>query len=58
MNKLCFFWRLFFQNKDRRNFEFLMNQIFGQRFTMFEKLRYRGQLLLKLQAVEVTTSFH
>ena len=30
-----------------------MNQIFGQSFIIFEKLRYRGQLLLKLQVVEV-----
>ena len=34
-----------------------MNQIFGQRFIMFEKLRYRGQLLLKLRAAEVATFF-
>ena len=35
-----------------------MNQIFGQRFIIFEKLRYMGQLLLKLRAVEVATSVH
>ena len=34
-----------------------MNQIFGQRFIIFEKCRYRSQLLLKLRAVEVPTSF-
>ena len=33
-----------------------MNQIFGQRFIIFEKCRYMGQLLLKLRAVEVATS--
>ena len=27
-----------------------MNQIFGQRFIILEKLKYRGQLLLKLSA--------
>ena len=35
-----------------------MNQIFRQRFIIFGKLRYKGQLLLKLRAVEVATSFH
>ena len=30
-----------------------MNQIFGQKFIIFGKLRYMGQLLLKLWAVEV-----
>ena len=35
-----------------------MNQIFGQRFVIFENLRYRGLLLLKLQAVEGATLFH
>ena len=58
MKNLCFFWRLLFQNKNCWHFEFLMNQIFRQRFIIFEKLRYRGQLLLKLRAVEVATSFH
>ena len=38
--------------------EFLMNQLFGQRFIIFEKVRCSGQLLLKLWAVEVATSFH
>ena len=38
--------------------EFLMKQIFGQRFIIFEKMRYRGQLLLKLRAIEVATSIH
>ena len=58
MKNLCFFWRLLSQNKNCLHFEFLMNQIFGQRFIRFERLRYRGQLLLKLRAVEVATSFH
>ena len=35
-----------------------MNQIFGQRFIIIEKVRYMGQLLLKLRAVEVATSIH
>ena len=35
-----------------------MHQIFGQRFIIFEKLRYRGQLFLKIQAVEVANEFH
>ena len=30
-----------------------MNQIFGQRFIIFEKLKYRGQLLLKLKVVKM-----
>ena len=29
--------------------------MFGQSFIIFEKLRYMGQLLLKLRAVEVAT---
>ena len=58
MKKLCFFQAVFFQNENCRHFEFSMNQIFGQSFIIFEKLRYRGRLLLKLQAVEVATSFH
>ena len=32
MKSLCFFWRLLFQNKNCWHFEFLMNQIFRQRF--------------------------
>ena len=43
-------------NKNWWHFEFLMNQIFGQRFIIFEKWRYRSQLLFKLRAVEVATS--
>ena len=34
-----------------------MNQIFWRGFIIFEKLRYRAQLLLKLRAVEVATLF-
>ena len=34
------------------------SQMFGQRFIIFEKLKYRSQLLLKLQAIEIATSFH
>ena len=34
-----------------------MNQIFVQKFIMFENVRYRGQLLLTLRAVEVTSRF-
>ena len=56
--KFRFFWRLFLQNKNCWHFEFLMNQISGQRFNIFEKWRYRSQLLLKLRAVEVATLFH
>ena len=51
-------WRLLFQKTNCWHLEYLMNQIFGQRFIILEKLRYRGQLLLKLRAVEVATSFH
>ena len=53
-----FFLRLLFRNKKCWHFKFLMNQISGQRFIIFEKLRYRGQFLLKLRAVEVATSIH
>ena len=53
-----FFWRLFFRKKNGRYFETLMNQIFGQRFIILEKMRYRSKLMLKLRAVEVLTSFH
>ena len=35
-----------------------MNQLFGERFNILEKVRYCGQLLLKLRPVEVATSFH
>ena len=34
-NKIVYFWRLYFQNKNCCHFEFLMNQIFGQRFIIF-----------------------
>ena len=44
MKNLLFFRWLLFQNKKCWYFEFLMNQIFGQRFIIFDKLRYRGQL--------------
>ena len=55
MKNLCFFGGLFLQNKI---FEFLMNQISGEIFSIFEKWSYSSQLLLKLRAVEVATSFH
>ena len=35
-----------------------MNQIIGQMFIIFEKWRYRSQLLLKLRPDEVATLFH
>ena len=35
-----------------------MNQIFGQNLGIFEKLEYMSQLLLKLRAVEIATSFY
>ena len=53
MKNLGFFWRLLFPKKDRWHLEFLMNQIFGQRFIILEKVRCSGQLFLKLRAVEV-----
>ena len=34
-----------------------MNQIFGQSFIIFAKLRYMGQILLKLRAVELLLPF-
>ena len=48
MKNLCFLWRLLFWKKNYWHLEFLKNQTFGQRFIIFEKLRYRGRLLLKL----------
>ena len=35
-----------------------MSQIFGQSLIIFQKLRYRCQVLLKVRAVEVGTSFY
>ena len=58
IKKLCFFGGSFFKVTFFWHFEFLMNQIFGQRFILFEKWRYRSQLLLKLRAAEVATLFH
>ena len=49
------FWRLLFQKTNCWHLEFLINQIFGQSFIIFEKLRYMGQLLLKLRADKVGT---
>ena len=56
--KICVFWRLLFQKTNCWHLKFFMNQIFEQRFIIFEKLRYMGQLLLKLRAVKVATSVH
>ena len=56
MKNLSFFWRLLFFKKNYWRLEFLTNQIFW--FIVFEKLSYRGQLLLKLRVIEVATSFH
>ena len=55
--KICVSLAIFFQNINCGHFEFWMNQIFGQSFIIFEKLRYRGLLvlLLKLRAAEVAT---
>ena len=59
MKNLCFFTVSFSQKKKNyRHLEFLMNQVFRQRFIIFEKLKYRAQLLLKLRAVKAATSFH
>ena len=56
--KLVFFDGSFFKWKNGWHLELLMNRIFGQRFIIFKKMRYRGQVLLKWWAVEVATSFH
>ena len=58
MKKLSFFWQLLFLKKNYWHFEFLINHIFGRRLIIFEKLRYRSELLLKLRTFEVATSFH
>ena len=42
--KRCSFWWLFFRNKNCSHFEFSINQIFGQRFTILQKVRYKSQL--------------
>ena len=57
MKHFCFFGGSFFK-KYCWHLEFLMNQIFGKWFVISDKVRCSGQLLLKLRAVEVTTSFH
>ena len=53
MKNLCFFGGGFFQKKKSWHLEFSMNQIFRQKFIIFKRWRYRGQLLQKLQTVEV-----
>ena len=58
MKNLCYLGGYFFKKKNGWHLEFAMNQIFGQRFIIFQKLRYRRQLLLKLRAVEFAASFH
>ena len=57
MKNLCFYGGSFFKIKIADILEFLMNQIFGQKFIIFEKWRYRSQLLLKLLAVEFGAFF-
>ena len=57
--KICvFFGGSLFKWKNCWHLEFLINQVFEKRFIIFKKMRYRGQLLLKLRAVEVATLFH
>ena len=56
--KICDFWRPCFRNKNCWHPEFLMNQIFGQRFTTFETMRYSCSVMLILRAAQVATSFH
>ena len=55
--KKLFLWQLPFQNKNCWHFKFLMNQLFEQRFIIFEKLRNRDKLLLNLRVVEVLLHF-
>ena len=57
MQNLCFFGGSFFK-KILQTFGIFDELNFGQKFIIFEKVRCRGQLLLKLRAVEVATSFH
>ena len=57
MKKLCFFDGSFFK-KILLTFRIFDELQIGQRFIIFEKVRCRGQLLSKLRAVEVATSFH
>ena len=56
--KISVFWLLLLQKTNCWHLGLLMNQIFGQKFIIFEKLRYMGPLLLKLRVVEVATSVH
>ena len=57
MKNLCFLVAPFPKNK-LVTFGIFNESIFGQKFIIFEKLRYMVQLLLKLQVVEVVTSVH
>ena len=50
-------WWLLFQKANCWHLEFLMNQIFGQRFIIFEKLRYMGQLLLSYEPSKLVLQF-
>ena len=44
MKNLCFLATSFSNKKNCCHLEFLMNQVFGQRFIILKKMRYRGQL--------------
>ena len=58
MQNVCFLGGSFLKTKiaDILNFQWI--KYLDKRFIIFEKLRYRGFLLLKLQTVKVATSFH
>ena len=57
MKDLCFLVAPFSKNK-LRTFGIFNESNIWERFIIFEKLRYMGQLFLKLRAVEVITSVH
>ena len=53
MKNLYFFGGSFFKTKTADILIFFKNQIFGQRFIIFPKLRYKGQLLKGSIIVEI-----
>ena len=57
--KICPFSGAFsFKNKKSWHFEFSISHIFRQTFMNSENLTYMGQVLLKLQVVQLAILFH
>ena len=55
--KILSFFTPFFLNKRSCNFQFSIRQELRQRFVIPETLKYKSQLLLKLQAVDPSFRF-